>query len=97
MDSFHSFAEGKPQSVQDGIEKLQKQKADYDQLQAEREDMKTILHSCAIEQAQRQEYKKEMDASCEETKRRYLLLKEEDGKLQEKITSKEAMAEQYKE
>jgi ribosome-binding ATPase YchF (GTP1/OBG family) len=37
-----------------------------------------------------------MDASCEETKRRFLLLKEEDGKLQEKITSKEAMAEQYK-
>jgi ribosome-binding ATPase YchF (GTP1/OBG family) len=36
-----------------------------------------------------------MDASCDETKRRFLLLKE-DGKSQEKITSKEAMAEQYK-
>jgi hypothetical protein len=58
--------------------------------------MKTKLNTCAIEQDQRQEYKKETDASCEETKRRFLLLKEEDGKLQEKITSKEAMADQYK-
>lgn len=59
--------------------------------------MKTKLNMCAIEQAQRQEYKKQTDASCEETKRRFLLLKEEDGKLWEKTTSKEAMAEQYKE
>jgi len=43
--------------------------------------MKTKLNMCAIEQAQRQEYKKQTDASCEETKRRFLLLKEEDGKL----------------
>jgi hypothetical protein len=34
MDSFHSFADWKAQSVQDGTEKLQKQKADYDRLQA---------------------------------------------------------------
>ena len=59
--------------------------------------MKTKLNTCAIERAPRQEYKKEMDASCEETKRRFLLLKEEDGKLQEKITSKKAMTEQYQE
>jgi len=94
VDSFHSFKEWKAQSVQDGTEKLQKRKADYDPLRAEREDMETKLNMCAIEQAQRQEYKKEMDALCEETKRRFLLLKEEDSKLREKITSKEAMAEQ---
>jgi len=51
--------------------------------------MKTKLNMRATEQAQRQEYKKEMDTLCEETKRRFLLLKEEDGKLKEKITSKE--------
>jgi hypothetical protein len=83
--------------VQDGMEKLQQQKADNDQLLAERADMKTKLNTRAIEQAQRQQYKKEMDTSCEETKSRFLLLKEEDGKLKENITSKEAMAEQYKE
>jgi hypothetical protein len=60
MDSFHSFADWKAQSVQDGIEKLQKRKADYDRLRAEREDMKTKLNMCAIERAQRQEYKKEV-------------------------------------
>jgi hypothetical protein len=38
MDSFHSFADRKAQSVQDGIGKLQKRRGDYDQLQAERED-----------------------------------------------------------
>jgi hypothetical protein len=75
------------------MEKLQ-QKADNDQLQAERQDMKTKLNMHATEQAQRQEYKKEIDTSCEETKRRFLLLKEEDGKLKEKITSKEDIAEQ---
>lgn len=63
MDSFHSFADWKAQSVQNGIEKLQKRKADYDRLQAEREDMKAKLNTCAIERAQRQEYKKEV-GSC---------------------------------
>ena len=58
--------------------------------------MQTKLNTGAIERAQRQEYKKEMDALCEETKGGFLLLKEEDGKLQEKVTSKEAVAEQYK-
>jgi septal ring factor EnvC (AmiA/AmiB activator) len=38
-----------------------------------------------------------MDASCEETKRRFIQLQEEDGKLQEKITSMEAKAEKHKE
>jgi hypothetical protein len=38
-----------------------------------------------------------LEASCEETKRRFLQLKEEEGKLEEKIASKEAVAEQYKE
>jgi hypothetical protein len=60
-------------------------------------DMKIKQNMCAINRAQRQEYKKEMDAAYEETKRRFLLLKEKDGKLQEKITSKEAMADQCKE
>jgi hypothetical protein len=41
LDSFYSFADWKAQSVQDGMEKLQQQKADNDQLQAEGEDMKT--------------------------------------------------------
>jgi hypothetical protein len=63
MDSFHSFADWKAQSVQDGIEKLQKRKADYDRLQAEREDMKMKLSTCATERAQRKEYKKEV-GSC---------------------------------
>jgi len=63
MDSFHSFADWKAQGVQDGIEKLQKRKADYDRLRAEREDMKTKLNTCAIGRAQRQEYKKEV-GSC---------------------------------
>jgi len=60
MDSFHSFADWKAQSVQDGIDKLQKRKADYDRLCAEREDLKTKLNTCAIKRAQRQEYKKEV-------------------------------------
>jgi hypothetical protein len=38
-----------------------------------------------------------MDASCEATKRRFIELQEEDGKLQEKIRSIEAKAEQHKE
>lgn len=38
-----------------------------------------------------------MDASCKEAKRRFIQLQEEDGKLQEKITSMEAKAEQHKE
>jgi len=38
-----------------------------------------------------------MEASCEETKRRFIQLQEEDGKLQEKITSMEVKAEQQKE
>jgi hypothetical protein len=60
MDSFHSFADWKAQSVQDVIEKLQKRKADYDRVRAEREEMKTKLNTCAIERAQRQEHKKEV-------------------------------------
>jgi len=63
MDSFHSFADWKAQSVQDGVEKLQKRKADYDRLRAEREDMKTKLNTCVTERVQRQEYKKEV-GSC---------------------------------
>ena len=39
----------------------------------------------------------QMEASCEETKRRFIQLQEEDGKLQQKITSTEAKAEQHKE
>jgi hypothetical protein len=38
-----------------------------------------------------------MEASCEETKRRFIQLQEEDGKLQEIITSMEAKTEQHKE
>lgn len=38
----------------------------------------------------------QLDASCEETKRRFLQLKEESGKLQEKITSVETVVEQQK-
>jgi hypothetical protein len=38
-----------------------------------------------------------MEASFEETKRRFIQLQEEDGKLQEIITSMEAKAEQPKE
>jgi hypothetical protein len=63
MDSFHSFADWKAQSAQDVIEKLQKQKANHDQLQAERDNLKTKLNTCAIERAQRHEYKKEV-GSC---------------------------------
>jgi hypothetical protein len=60
MDSFHVFADWKAHGVRDGIEKLQKRKADYDQLQVERDNFKTKLNTCAIERAQRQEYKKEV-------------------------------------
>jgi len=49
--------------VQDGIEKLQKRKADFDRLRAEREDLKAELNACAIKRVQRQEYKKEV-GSC---------------------------------
>jgi len=38
-----------------------------------------------------------MEASCEETKRKFIQLQEEDGKLQQKITSMEAKAGQRKE
>ena len=39
----------------------------------------------------------QIEASCEETKRKFIQLQEEDGKLQEKIMSMEAKAEQHKE
>jgi hypothetical protein len=38
----------------------------------------------------------QLETSCEETKRMFLQLKEECGKLQEKIASKEAVVEQHK-
>jgi septal ring factor EnvC (AmiA/AmiB activator) len=39
----------------------------------------------------------QMDASCEETKRRFIQMQEEEGTLQKIITSMEAKAEQHKE
>lgn len=38
----------------------------------------------------------QLEASCEETKRKFLQLNEECGKLQEKVTPKAAMVEKYK-
>ena len=39
----------------------------------------------------------QVEASCEETKKKFIQLQEEDGKLQQKITSMEAKAGQHKE
>jgi hypothetical protein len=60
MDAFHTFADWKAQSVQDGIEKLQNRVADYDQLRAQAEEMKAKINVCASEQAQREVDKKEV-------------------------------------
>jgi hypothetical protein len=60
LDAFHTFADWKAQSVQDGVEKLQKRMTEYYQLRAQTEELKAKLNVCASEQAQREVAKKEV-------------------------------------
>jgi hypothetical protein len=60
VDIFHTYADWKAQSVQDNIVKLHQCKAEYDQLQAQCEELKGQLNKRASERAQREMRKKEV-------------------------------------
>jgi hypothetical protein len=60
MDMFHTFADWKAQNVQNSITKLVHHKADYDQLRAECEKLKSEVNMRASERAQREVRKREV-------------------------------------
>jgi predicted ATP-grasp superfamily ATP-dependent carboligase len=60
MDVFHTYADWKAQQMQNTIGSLLQCKVDYDQLQAQCEELKKEVNMIASERAQREVRKKEV-------------------------------------